>query len=179
MDLLGLALSLSLPMQGGQFTGDYSVDITPTIGMQAPVGKLGAGAMTLPGVVLKDPEKLRELEEMGQSHDETHMHELMHVEQQQALGPAFWAAYALTGGQSFEPIYESTQWSATPQSTAWGGEQMQHRRDADYSTMWMPPGEMQGNYPLFRIGRERGEGTRLQFMPGYPELVRFGERGGG
>jgi hypothetical protein len=168
MDLLSLALSLSLPMQGGQFTGDYSFDLTPTIGIHAPTGLWGAGATTLPGVVLYDPAEVERLGAAGEGWDEIVRHELMHSEQQQALGPAFWLAYTLTGGQAFEPHKEITFVPST--TAAWG---MAPRVESDYSRMWMPDDTTRGRYPLFRMAREGG-GTRLQFMPGYPELLRLG-----
>lgn len=169
MDLLGLALSLSLPMQGGNFTGDYSFDLSPTVGVEAPTGLWGAGATTLPGVVLYDPVEGERLNRMGESWDEIQRHEMMHVEQQQALGPAFWLAYAMTGGQAFEPHQE---FSFAPASASANIHDTRDVKHIDYDRMWMPSEEMRGNYPLFRLAREGGA-TRLQFLPGYPELLRI------
>jgi hypothetical protein len=164
MDLLGLALSLSLPMSGGQFTGDYSFDLSPTVRVDAPTHLWGAAATTFPGVVLTSPEGMEIMERAGVSRDSLMHHEMQHVRQMEALGPAFWAAYALSGGTAFEPhgqasIFPSASWDM-------------HALD-DYSRMWMPDDSTRGRYPLFRMAREGG-GTRLQFMPGYPELLRLG-----
>jgi hypothetical protein len=180
MDLLALALSLSLPMSGGQFTGDYSIDISPVIGVDVSLGQWEKFAVALPGVVFRDPEELAKVDRHGETTAEAYRHELMHVEQQQALGPAFWLAYALTGGQAFEPHRTTTTYFeevATPDTglpiPTPPMYAMRHRIDNDYSQMWMPDDTTRGSYPLFRMAREGG-GTRLQFMPGYPELLRLG-----
>jgi hypothetical protein len=165
MDLLSLTIAISLPLSGGQFTGDYSFDVSPTIGLEAPTGLLGAGATTLPGVVLYDRTEVERLGLAGEGWGEILRHELMHAEQQRALGPAFWLAYGLTGGQGFEPHKEVTFVPST--TAAWG---MAPRAQSDYSQMWMPVEGMRGRYPIFRIARD-GATTRLQWMPGYPGLT--------
>lgn len=163
MDLLSLALSLSLPLQGGQFTGDYSFDVNPTIGIPFPTGQWGATATTLPGVILHDPEMAKLSWGNDIRNPELLRHELMHVEQQAALGPAFLPAYLLTAGSAFEPYDPLHEFFGLPSSP----NRPTHN---DYDQMWMPDESMRGQYPLFRLARDEGR-TRLQFMPGYPGVT--------
>ena len=158
MDLLRLALSLGLPMDGAKFTGDWTLDIDPTFGV--PVSSLPnrASAMTLPGMVLyQDAPWMEGYRDHLPSDPHLLRHELEHVDQQSALGPAFWLAYAATGGRAFEPYDPLARW--LPSNTG--------NYDHDFSDVWTAPPEMVGNYPLFRISR-RGDETKYQFMPGYP-----------
>lgn len=158
MDLLSLALSLALPMDGARFTGDYTLDITPTFGVPVQSLPMDAIATTLPGAVFYvDEPWLRGTEYHLESNPHLLRHELTHVDQQTALGPAFWLAYAATAGRAFEPYDPLARW--LPSSTG------NHRHD--FSDAWTPPPEMEGNYPLFRIARE-GDEHRLQLLPGYP-----------
>jgi hypothetical protein len=170
MDLLALTLSLSLPLSGGTFTGEYALDVTPTVLVEVPLGEWGGGAaLTLPGVVLYDPDAVFFWGfEHSIENPELIRHELMHVEQQQALGPAFWVAYVATNGQAFEP----REWSEDYRFELNNGGHLMlpGRVQRDYSQMWMPPSGMDGRFPLLRLARENDR-TRLQYLPGYPGLI--------
>ena len=168
MDLLSLALSLALPMDGAKFTGDWRMDVNPVFGVPAPTHKWGAAATVVPGAVLYDP---RFAGSDYDIHSNPHLmrHELAHAEQQAALGPGFWPAYGLTGGRAFEP-YDPLhlRWpgmfaNAQPQYQGAGPDAHDMRRT------WMPEPEQRQQFPLFRLERE-GETSRMQFMPGYPQL---------
>ena len=164
MDLLRLALSLSLPMEGAEFTGDYSFDVTPTFGVPMANGlPWGASATTLPGMVLYDDrEYLRGTRHHLPSSPELQQHELGHVDQQSALGPAFWLGYALSGGQAFEPYNPLRAFLGPPSSY--------QERSNDMSRTWMPPPDMPRDFPIFRLKRE-DDTTSIQFMPGYPGVT--------
>jgi hypothetical protein len=168
MDLLSLALSLALPMDGAKFTGDWQMDINPVFGVPAPTGNWGAAATVVPGAVLYDP---RYAGSDYDIHSNPHLmrHELAHTEQQAALGPGFWAAYGATGGRAFEP-YDPLHWrypdvfpDAQPEARGHGPEAH------DMSRTWMPEPEQRQRYPLFRFERQ-GDTHRMRFMPGYPQL---------
>lgn len=163
MDLLSLALSLSLPMNEGRFTGDYSFDINPTFGIPFQQGlPWGAAATTLPGAVLYDARPYVAGTRLDlNSNPEMRAHELTHVDQQAALGPAFWLGYLATGGRAFEPY--------DPLHTFFGLPSSYHGSEHDMSQTWRPPADMPRDYPLFRIARS-GDETRFQLLPGYPGI---------
>lgn len=168
MDLLSLALSLALPMDGTKFTGDWRMDVNPVFGVPAPTHKWGAAAMALPGAVLYDP---RYAGTDYDIHSNPHLmrEELAHTEQQAALGPGFWAAYGATGGRAFEP-YDPLH-SRFP--GVFPNSQPEHRGTGptahDMGRTWMPEDDERQRYPLFRLERE-GDTSRMQLLPGYPQL---------
>jgi hypothetical protein len=169
VDLLGLALSLALPLQGGRFTGDYRLDMNPTFAVQAPTSKWGASATVVPGAVLYDP-RYRGTEYDIFSNPVLMRHELHHVDQQAALGPGFWPAYGLTGGRAFEP-YDPVAGFLPSNPNEWD-----ERRSKDHNMdrTWHPPKEMRNQFPLFRVERA-GDSASLSFLPGYPGF-RFDAR---
>lgn len=156
MDLLSLALSLSLAMDGPKFTGDYTLDASPVFGVATGMLPRNSVAMTLPGVILYRDDPTLPDEFRLKRNPELLRHELEHVAQQSALGPAFWLGYGATAGRAFEP-YDIFNLGA-PSSY---GDQHEFRN------VWTAPDEMVGNYPLFRVARA-GDETRLQLLPGYP-----------
>ena len=85
-------------------------------------------------------------------------HELDHTAQQRALGPAFWPLYA-THPDTFEPYKTATG--------EWQG----------LDRMWMPPPEMEENYPIFRFQWGGGEPSAFHFMPGYPGVEMGNQTG--
>ena len=160
VDLLSLALSLALPMSGARFTGDYRFDVNPVFGVPYPTGNSwGAAATVLPGMVLHDPQYAGTQYDI-RSNPHLMRHELGHVEQQGALGPGFWLAYALSGGDPFEPYDPRNLQNERGRSNV---------ERHDMRQAWMPPDDMRGQFPLFRVSREGGS-TSLQFLPGYPQL---------
>jgi hypothetical protein len=155
VDLLRLAVSLMMPMQGGQFTGDYSLDINPTFALELPA--MRHYAMTLPWAVVHGPGS-------GLLENSDHIrHELAHVDQQEALGPAFWPAYLLMAGREFEP-YTPSDFSLSPRAES------MLITPGDTERMWQPSDEQRGAFPLFRFAKE-GNTTSAAFMPGYPQLL--------
>lgn len=169
MDLLSLALSLALPMDGTKFTGDWRMDVNPVFGVPFPTHKWGAAATVVPGAVLYDP---RYEGTDYDIHSNPHLmrHELAHTEQQAALGPAFWAAYAGTGGQAFEPYDPRDMFGPNAQADWDAGIVRSEGPSAhDMGRTWMPEDHERQRYPMFRLERE-GDTSRMQFMPGYPQL---------
>lgn len=163
MHLLSLTLALMLPMDGLRFTGDFQLDINPVFAVDARLSQWGAAGTTLPGLVLLDQEGLARLESWGETRTEVIRHELMHTEQQAALGPGFWVAYALTAGRPFEP-YDPLEWfvgiAAAPTEY----------KPNEYGQMWMPEPEERQRYPLLRLARRGGTGS-IELLPGYPRLL--------
>jgi hypothetical protein len=177
VDVLALSLSLTLPLSGGQFTGDYSLDVSPVVAVNVPLGQWEKFAVALPGVVFRDPSEMDKVDRYGETHALAYQHELAHVEQQAALGPGFWVAYALTGGVPFEPGRRVTRYFEEVEVPDIGLPirlppvyRQQFSIEADLSQMWMPPADMRGRFPIFRIARE-GNTARLQWMPGYPSIT--------
>lgn len=159
MDLLSFALSLALPFGPEGFSGDYSLDFSPTFGIEAPTANWGASATSIPGAVLYDPRF------KGTSHDihtnpELMRHELGHQEQQRALGGAFFPAYALTGGRGFEPY--------DPMARFVPGTEL--RPSNDMGRTWMPNEDEQDKFPFFRISSKEGR-TSAELLPGYPRFI--------
>lgn len=112
--------------------GPWRLDVSPQFGVPLPLMQWSRGtfdAVTLPGVTFYDPNAPL----LDYSASRLFPHELHHWEQQKALGPWFWAAYALSGGSVFEPHF------ATIEGQGWTGT-------------WMPPTDMRDDYPIFRIG---------------------------
>ena len=161
MDLLGLALSLAFPLSEGKFTGDWQFDVNPTFGI--PAGRIlgDTSAMVIPGAVLYN-ERYAGTPHDIHSNPYLMRHEMDHVEQQAALGPAFWAAYGATGGRPFEPY--DPLYRVIPGLEA-GGDHWNDMRG-----VWMPEPEQRNQYPLFRVSRE-DDATRLSLLPGYPKVV--------
>ena len=161
MDLLRLAISLGLPMDGAQFTGDWSLDVDPVFGIPFRNGlPWAASATTLPGFVLYDDSDAVRDGYGGRNHlpsnPEILRHELEHSDQMGALGPAFWLGYGGTAGRAFEP-YDIFNLGA-PNASG---------NPHDFSNAWTAPEEMRGQYPLFRVSRMGGE-TQFRLLPGYP-----------
>lgn len=82
-----------------------------------------------------------------------HREELAHIDQMEALGPAFYLAYALTGGEPFEPY------------RARAGDY-----EKDFDRMWMPEEDQERQFPQARL--TFGEDPTLQILPGYEEALR-------
>lgn len=82
-----------------------------------------------------------------------HEEELAHIDQMEALGPAFWVAYALTGGEPFEP-YRLRQGDL----------------DTDFNRMWLPDEDQERQFPQARL--TFGKEPTLQILPGYEEALR-------
>lgn len=82
-----------------------------------------------------------------------HREELAHIQQMEALGPAFFLAYALTGGEPFEPY-----------------RLRQGDYDVDFNKMWNPGDAGMGrNFPQFRVNF--GESPSLEVLPGYGDAL--------
>lgn len=171
MDLLSLALSLALPMDGTRFTGDWRMDVNPVFGVPVPTSDWGAAATVVPGAVLYAP-RYRGTDYDIHSNPHLMRHELAHAEQQAALGPGFWAAYGATGGRAFEPYdpmhaqFPNAFTDQRPGTSGVGPEAN------DMGRTWMPEGDQRQQFPMFRLERQ-GETSRMQFMPGYPELGKL------
>jgi hypothetical protein len=99
-------------------------------------------AMSLPHVIIVNPEYSR--------YPDLLEHELTHIRQLQALGPAFWLGYGLTLGEAFEPYSVRL------------GEQYGGHED-----MWSPPDAMLGNCPMLRILASPESEGRLELLPCY------------
>jgi len=160
MDLLGLILSLTVPFGPGAPRPNV-LDISPTVGIGAPiVNRLGAAGMALPFAVLHGSEDAWIMTSSGPArfdrHDKEYLREeLNHGIQQRALGPGFWPAYFLTGGEPFEP------YDIRSGGKKWLG--MDH--------MWMPEPEQREQFPIFRLQWGGGKPTQFHFMPGYPGIT--------
>lgn len=161
MDLLSLALSLSLPMNEGRFTGDARLDVNPVVAVPMDGLPWGAAAITLPGVVLYDDRGLWGPEYDLPSSREMRAHELGHADQQSTLGPAFWLVYLLSAGRAFEP-YDSL-------STTFGLPSSHQGSPHDMSRTWQPPSDMPRQFPFLRLERKGGT-TSIQLLPGYPGI---------
>lgn len=84
---------------------------------------------------------------------DVHREELAHIDQMEALGPAFFLAYALTGGEPFEP-YRAREGDFS----------------VDFNRMWNPEEAGMGrNFPQFRMNF--GESPSLEVLPGYGEAL--------
>lgn len=96
----------------------------------------------------------------GRSYGNVHAEEQAHMRQMEELGPAFWLAYALTGGAPFEP-YDQRR-GVYPDADAPGY----------LDSMWEPEGGF-GNtrrFPQFRV--TGGEDPSLSVLPGYGEALQ-------
>jgi hypothetical protein len=153
-------------MDGAKFTGDWRMDVNPVFGVPGPTSEWGAAATVVPGAVLYAP---RYAGTDYDIHSNPHLmrHELAHAEQQAALGPGFWAAYGATGGQAFEPYTPSDFFG--PNARRDEARQGNGPDFNDMSRTWMPEEEQRQRYPLFRLERQ-GDTSRMQLMPGYPQL---------
>jgi len=88
----------------------------------------------------------------GEADPSVHREELAHIDQMEALGPAFYLAYALTGGEPFEPY-----------------RMRQGDYDIDFNRMWTPEDDQRRQFPQFRA--TLGDDPSLEFMPGYGDLL--------
>lgn len=95
-----------------------------------------------------------------------HAEELLHIEQWEALGPAFAVAYLLTGGDPFEP-YNPLRWQAFPAAERRGG-----REPSALAYMWQPDVRRS---PQWRL-TFAGEGMRVEFLPAFGELFEAARR---
>lgn len=98
-----------------------------------------------------------------EEHPYFHAEEIAHIRQWEALGPAFLLAYAVTGGEPFEPYptRDSVIASAREDVPYW-----------DMDRMWRPPPELERAYPQLRVRWSRSGETKLTFLPGYAELLQ-------
>lgn len=167
--VLGIVLSLMMQHDNKGITG-ATFDVSPTFSVPTQLMEvLDRPAMALPGAVLYDPRQspgaptVVTTESTGPGRytqdawDDVLKEELMHVEQQRALGPLFWPAYGISAGEAFEP-YSPLRDNGQP---------------LDYGRMWMPTTEEKNRYPMFRMSWSNDGSRSYQFMPGYPELLRF------
>jgi hypothetical protein len=96
---------------------------------------------------------------------QAHREEMMHIDQWEALGPTFLPAYLATVGEPFEPY--RTRGSDIGVRLLPSGELDPETHDLD--RMWMPPPEMERQFPQFRVTFNRDGETphRAEFLPGY------------
>lgn len=94
---------------------------------------------------------------------EYHTEEITHIRQWEALGPGFVVAYAITGGEPFEPYHtRSSVIAAASEGTPFW----------DYDRMWQPPTELQQSYPQLRVSwGGKSADTTITVFPGYAELA--------
>jgi len=94
---------------------------------------------------------------------EYHVEEALHLRQWEALGPGFLLAYAVTGGEPFEPYMtrDSVIASAGADVPYW-----------DLDRMWRPPEELTMSFPQFRAMWTPDGAAKLTFLPGYAELAQ-------
>jgi hypothetical protein len=90
-----------------------------------------------------------------------HAEEILHIRQWEALGPAFPLAYAVTGGDPFEP-YNPVSWQIAPSA-----ERPPGRREVALERMWQPDARRS---PQWRIEMSGGE-PRVRFMPLYGDWL--------
>lgn len=90
----------------------------------------------------------------GEANASVHREEQAHIRQMEELGPAFYLAYALTGGEPFEPY------------RARSGDY-----ETDFDRMWQPPGGFgqERKFPQFRV--TGGDDPSVAVLPGYGELL--------
>lgn len=167
MTLLSFYIALTFPINNGNFTGDFWLDINPVVGIHMPTWEYNT-AITFPGVIFYGTQL--EFRKSGdiyyykhhtQLSENTLRHELAHSRQQAALGSAFWLAYAATIGRPFEP-YDSFLHIGLA-SHPFGVQVFTE------DSVWMPESEMEQTYPLFRLTYEK-EFATIEMFPGYPRL---------
>lgn len=92
-------LALTLPLQPGPIepTLDVGGSVSVRVALPPRIGGLAVGPLVLISEAAIDPTLVLE-------------HERGHVRQFEALGPAFWAAYALSLGRAFEDYLTDSPW---------------------------------------------------------------------
>lgn len=146
MKVLSIWVSLSLGAVPAQ------LDVGGAIAVPALVRPLGLEAITIGPIVFYDPSPAttccnwtsgQAFQGRGPHHadlDELLSHELVHVQQWEALGPAFPVAYALTLGREFEDY--------------WGDEEMWHPPPGTPRCpviQWSPPRGGLSIFPCWRF----------------------------
>lgn len=92
------------------------------------------------------------------ANDRVHAEEQLHMRQMEALGPAFWLAYGLTGGEPFEPYNQRVGNYPDPNTQGY------------LERMWTPDEGQERQFPQARL--TFGEDPTLQILPGYEEALR-------
>jgi hypothetical protein len=158
ISLAAFVMSFVIPLGPGS-----AAPVTLDLGVYWRVGldlsRVGVGGLASPFGYVYDVYSAR-------MNPTLHAEELLHIRQWEALGPAFPLAYALTGGDPFEP-YALTGWQTVPAAQRRGGSYA-----GTLERMWQPDARRS---PQVRVAFGRGE-TSLSVLPMFGEFLTAAQR---